>query len=88
MQIKFLPELSLSVRKKTGSSSVIAHVLRRAFARLDEIQTEISLSSDESVVLNIRPLVELTARREKKKTHIQTPGLSVGSFILQGGRNM
>lgn len=45
---------------------------QRPFARLDEIQTEISPSSDESVVLNIQPLVELTARREKSDTHSNT----------------
>lgn len=60
----------MSVEEKPAAVSLLTFCGRqRLFARQDEIQTEISPSSDESVVLNIRPLVELTARREKKDVH-------------------
>lgn len=68
---KVLTRAQFECQEKKGQQQF--HCLRAAdakdpFARLVEIQTEISPSSDEFVGLNIRPLVELTDRKEQKQT--------------------
>lgn len=57
----------MSGEERAAAVSLFSSVdAKDPFARLSEIQTEISPSSDEFVGLNIRPLVELTTRKGKK----------------------
>lgn len=65
----------MSGEERAAAVSLFSSVdAKDPFARLSEIQIEISPSSDEFVGLNIRPLVELTTRKTHAHSHTRTFG--------------